>query len=61
MQVLSIAFFPENKELLGSKIPEIQGFYDYFFEYKGKVFGSDMDKIFNNEDGSASVNRIFNE
>lgn len=52
-QVLSIAFFPENKELLGSKIPEIQGFYDYYFGYKGKVFGSDLDRIFNNEDGNA--------
>jgi hypothetical protein len=53
-QVLSIAFWIENNDLLGTKIPEIQGFYDKFFNYKGKVFGSDMDRIFNNEDGRRS-------
>lgn len=48
--------FPENKEFLINKIPEIYGFYKIHFNYNGtKIFGGEQDKLFSNNEGILPV------
>lgn len=54
--------FSENKAILINKIPEIYGFYKIHFNYTGKVFGGEQDKIFSNNVGKLiMIYRIDNE
>lgn len=54
LNVLSVALWEENYPLLKNKIPEIYGFYKYYYNYEGKIFGGEQDKLFNNGVGRAS-------
>ena len=50
----SVASFPENKDLLKNKIPEMFGFYNIHYDFGGSklIFGGETDVIFSNNQGS---------
>ena len=57
LSVRSVSLFPENKDLLLNKIPEMYGFLSRNFGYKENLFSQSIEKTFSN--GSTSILNVM--
>jgi hypothetical protein len=57
LSVKSVSLFPENKNLLRNKIPEMYGFLSRNFGYNGNLFTQSIGKTFSN--GSTSILNVM--
>lgn len=61
LKMPSISSFPENKVLLGNRIPEMMGFYATRFDYTQRIFGGQPSATFGDGLGNLFVTRFITQ